>query len=360
MSQSFRRNASWFMKGLKEYTRSGYLKASRTFLPGDLEVDMAERSCMVTGANSGIGYCVALSIARAGGTVHMVCRNEERGQEARERIVQESNNQNVYLHICDLSRTKDVVRFCSEFRATGYPLDVLVHNAGCMVNTRTMNEDNLEVNFATNTLAVYVITNQFVPLLEKSKDPRIVTVSSGGMLTVKLALGDLNATKGKFDGTFVYAQNKRQQLVMMRQWSKLYSSIHFSTMHPGWADTPVVQTSLPKFYWLMRNKLRTPQEGADTVYWLCVTTRLREFPSGTFFQDRQAVPEHLSADTQSTAEEEALLMQQLEEIQQRFIPTQTPSPPSAGATPLLSPETPATNVPPGGQSDSQQKEISPQ
>ena len=337
------------MKGLKEFTKSGYEKASRTFRPGDLEVDMTGRSCMVTGANSGIGYCVALSIARAGGTVHLVCRNEERGLEARERIILESNNQSVYLHLCDLSNTKEVIRFCCEFKATGAPLDVLVHNAGCMVNTRTMNEDNLEVSFATNTLAMYVVTNQFAALLERSKDPRVVTVSSGGMLTVKLGLGNLNSTEGKFDALFVYALNKRQQLVIMRQWSKQYNSIHFSSMHPGWADTPAVRTSMPKFYWLMRHKLRTPQQGADTVHWLCVTARLREFPSGSFFQDREAVPEHLSPDTQSTDEEEQLFIQQLEEILQRFIPTHAPSHPPTGATPLLPTDTPGSDVIAGDQ-----------
>ena len=349
------------MKGLKEYTKSGYEKASWTFQPEDLEVDMTGRSCMITGANSGIGYCAALSVARAGGTVHMVCRSQERGQEARESIIQESGNQSVYLHICDLSNTRDVVRFCSEFKATGSPLDVVVHNAGCMVNTSTTNGDNLEVNFATNTLAVYIITNQFLPLLEKSKDPRVVTVSSGGMLTVKLTLDDLNSTKGKFDGLFVYALNKRQQLVMMRQWSKQYTAVHFSSMHPGWADTPAMVNSMPTFHWLMRNKLRTPQQGADTLHWLCVTRRLREFPSGSFFQDRQVVSEHLSAGTQCTGEEEELLMQQLEEIQQRFLPTHTPSPPPVGATALLPSDANTADAPLDDQSESQkQKEISPQ
>ena len=334
MSQSFLRNASWFRKGLREFTRSGYDTASRNFIEGELVEDLKGRYYMVTGSNSGIGYCVALNIARAGGTVYMVCRNEQRGSAAREEIIRQTNNQNVHLYVCDLSRTKDVLRFCSEFAGAASPLDVLVHNAGCMVNTRTMNDDNMEVNFATNTLALYIMTLQFVPILDRSSDPRVVTVSSGGMLIMKLETENLNTTKGKFDGTFVYAQNKRQQLVIMRNFARKFVSIHFSTMHPGWADTLAVQTAMPKFHFLMRSKLRTPQQGADTAHWLAVTPRIREYPTGSFFQDRVVVSEHISPGTHSTEAEEHRLMEQLEEILQRYLPKQTPPP--IGATPLLS------------------------
>ena len=336
MSQSFLRNASWFSKGLREFTRSGYDTASRNFVVGDLLEDLKGRYFMVTGSNSGIGYCIAFNIARSGGTVYMVCRNEQRGNTAREEIIRETNNQNVHLFVCDLSRTRDVLRFCSEFSGAASPLDVLIHNAGCMVNTRTMNDDNIEVNFATNTLALYVMTLQLVPILDRSSDPRVVTVSSGGMLTMKLETENLNSTKGKFDGMFVYAQNKRQQLVIMRHFARKFVNIHFSTMHPGWANTPVVQTSLPKFYFLMHSKLRTPQQGADTAHWLAVTPRIREFPTGSFFQDRAVVPEHINTGTHSTEAEEERLMNQLEEIVQRYLPKQTPPP--TGATPLLSQE----------------------
>lgn len=341
MSQSWIRNASFFMKGMKEFTRGGYEKASKAFQAGDIDTDMTGRSCLVTGANSGIGYCVALNLARAGATVHMVCRNEQRGVEARQRIMDATGSQKVHLHICDLSQTRDVLRFCSEFVGTGTPLDVLVHNAGCMVHTRTTNEDDLEVNFATNTLAPYFITNQFIPLLEKSQDPRVIFVSSGGMYTVKLVPDDFNSARlHKFDGTFVYAENKRQQVVMNRSFAKLYPSIHFSAMHPGWADTPAVESAMPTFHKLLRSKLRTPDQGADTAHWLCVTRRIREFPSGSFFLDRQVMPEHLNSGTHSTGEEEEVLIRGLQELQQRFL-SPAPPPVSSGATPNPVPQTPS-------------------
>jgi hypothetical protein len=62
-------------------------------------------------------------------------------------------------------------------------------------------------------------------------------------------------------------------------------------MHPGWADTPAVRSSLPRFYRVMRNRLRTPEEGADTVVWLAVARAT--IPSGRFWLDRAPQPTHL-------------------------------------------------------------------
>ena len=93
-------------------------------------------------------------------------------------------------------------------------------------------------------------------LLLLESRPRVITVSSGGMLTNKLDADDLQCEKKSFDGTMVYAQNKRQQIVMTEKWAKKYEKIQFTTMHPGWADTPAVRSAMPSFYEKMKDKLR--------------------------------------------------------------------------------------------------------
>ncbi|XP_027743953.1 dehydrogenase/reductase SDR family member 12 isoform X2 [Empidonax traillii] len=284
---SWYRNTAWFVKGLREYTRGGYESASKHFNPADVEVDVRGRSFLVTGSNSGIGKATAKEIARRGGTVHLVCRNKERAQVAQEEIVTETGNQ--------------------------------INNAGCMVNNRELTEDGLEKNFATNTLGTYVLTTALLPLLEKEADARVITVSSGGMLVQKLNVSDLQSEKGTFDGTMVYAQNKRQQVVLTEQWAKAHRNVHFSVMHPGWADTPAVRSSMPDFYEKMKNSLRTEAQGADTVVWLAVSAEATKLPSGLFFQDRQPVATHLPlASTHSPPEDEEKLMEVLEEFSQKF------------------------------------------
>ncbi|XP_072542759.1 dehydrogenase/reductase SDR family member 12 [Salminus brasiliensis] len=317
---SLYRNAVWFLKGLQEYTRSGYEAAAKYFAAADLEVDLSSRSFVITGANSGIGKATANEIAKRGGTVHLVCRNKSRAEEARKEIVEQSKNENVHVHIVDMSSPRQVWEFASAF-GQNHSVHVLINNAGCMVNQRELTEDGLEKNFATNTLGTFILTSALIPALKQAQDPRVVTVSSGGMLVQKLNVEDLQFEKGSFDGTMAYAQNKRQQVIMTERWAAQHQEIHFSSMHPGWADTPAVQASMPDFHAKMKNKLRTEAQGADTVVWLAVSDAASRQPSGLFFQDRKAVPTHLPlASSRSSPAEEAKLMSTLEQLAEKFKP----------------------------------------
>ncbi|XP_065887052.1 dehydrogenase/reductase SDR family member 12-like [Dysidea avara] len=318
---SIYRNSIWFLKGLREYTKGGYVKAAKNFDPTDIEVDASKRNFMVTGANSGIGRSTALELAKRGGTVHLVCRSAERGKEAQEAIIKETKNDKVHLHLVDMSQPKEILKFTTQFVESGAPLDTLVNNAGTMVNQRETTDDKLEKNFATNTLGTYILSTELIPALEKSKcRPRIVTVSSGGMLVMKLDSNDLQFEQVRnFDGTFAYAQNKRQQVVMVRRWALQYPNISFSSMHPGWADTPAVQNSMPDFHRRMQDKLRTPEQGADTIVWLCLSEKALKCPNGSFFQDRVVVSEHLPlAHTRSSDADELQLISRLEEMTKTF------------------------------------------
>ncbi|XP_043556375.1 dehydrogenase/reductase SDR family member 12 [Chiloscyllium plagiosum] len=312
---SLYRNSMWFLKGMREYTKSGYEAAAQQFAPKDLDVDVSGRCFLITGANSGIGKATALEIAKRGGVVHLVCRNKERAEQAKAEIVKETGNEEIFVHILDMSRPKTIWEFADAFQQSNDKLNVLINNAGCMVNQRELTADQLETNFATNTLGPYILTTALIPLLEKCEDARVITVSSGGMLVQKLNVDDLQFEKGRFDGPMAYAQNKRQQVVMTEQWAKMHKNIHFSSLHPGWADTAAVRFSMPDFYAKMKDRLRTPFQGADTLVWLAVSNMAAQQPSGLYFQDRKPVSTHLLlAQTKATTAEEEKLMKSLEEI----------------------------------------------
>ncbi|XP_034071711.1 DHRS-12_like_SDR_c-like domain-containing protein, partial [Gymnodraco acuticeps] len=257
---SLYRNSAWFLKGLTEFTRSAFLSASKSFVEKDLEASLAGRSFMITGANSGIGKATAMNIAKKGGTIHMVCRNKDKAEEARAEIVKETGNKEVFVHILDLSETKKVWEFAEGFKRKYKTLNVLINNAGAILSEREVNTEGLEKSFATNVLGVYILTKSLIPLLEKSPDPRVITVSSGGMLVQKLRTGNLQSERGHFDGTMVYAQHKRQQVVMTEQLATTHTNIHFSVMHPGWVDTPAVANAMPDFHRSMKESLRAPEQ----------------------------------------------------------------------------------------------------
>jgi len=314
------RNSVWLVKGLREYTTGGYAAAAKSFNPEDLNIKCEGRSFMITGANSGIGKEAATEIAKRGGQVHLVCRNPAYGEEAKQEIMTATGNSNIVLHILDMSQPRDIHSFTTKFTAENDKLDVLINNAGCMVNTRELTADNLEKNFATNTLGTHIITKGLVDILKKSSDPRVIIVSSGGMLVQKLNTEDLQfESLNPFDGTMAYAQNKRQQIVMTEQYGKMFPEVHFSSMHPGWADTPAVRNSMPDFHAKMKNKLRSIGEGADTMVWLALVDRTKIQESGLFWQDRTPTSKHLPlAWTKSSAQEETKLMESLEAFTKQF------------------------------------------
>ncbi|CAD5116592.1 DgyrCDS5468 [Dimorphilus gyrociliatus] len=313
---SFYRKSIWLLKGLREYTRTGYEKASKKFTSSDLEVDCTGKVYLVTGANSGIGKVSAFNFAKRGGTVYLVCRNKERGEEAQRDIIEVTNNNNVHLRILDISNIKEVIKFAKEFCENNERLDVLVNNAGCMLQNFPKTEEGLDTNFATNTLGPFVLTHALLPCLKHSDHGRVIMVSSGGMLVQKLdAKNPQLDGLSKYDGTMVYAQNKRQQIVMTVHFAQQYPEIFFSSMHPGWADTPAVRSAMPDFHRRMKDNLRTDEQGADTVVWLGIADAALKQGNGLFFQDRVPVSTHLPfASTRNSDEEEQMFMDYLNNL----------------------------------------------
>jgi dehydrogenase/reductase SDR family protein 12 len=234
---SFFRKVSFYIKGKREFKRSGFLRNSTRFNPSSLNVDINSQSFVVTGANSGLGKWTALELAKRGASVHMVCRNQERGEAALKEIKELSQNENVTLHQLDISNLPEVVEFVKGFRDSGHKVDVLINNAGFLPLERKLTEQGFEQTFATNTLGTYLLTKQFMPLLAQSSCPRVVIVSSGGMLVSKLDTTDLQFEQmNPFDGTMAYSQTKRQQVIMAHQMADKESKgtgIQFYSMHPG-------------------------------------------------------------------------------------------------------------------------------
>lgn len=283
------------------FDRSGFRRHARRFGADDLAVDMHGRICVVTGANTGIGRAVAAGLAQRGADVWLLCRDEGRGGEAVADIRAATGNPRVWLEPIDLSQP-DAIRACVA-RFVPRQVHVLVHNAGVLPATRRTTADGLEQTFATNVVGPFLLTHLLRPKLA-SGDARVIFVSSGGMYPTRLSLDDLLWQERAFDGVSAYAQTKRMQVVLAEMMARRFRSdgIAVHAMHPGWADTPGVRTSLPRFWRLMRGRLRTAEEGADTVLWLALTARER-LGSGQFWFDRAAQPTHLLPWTRETGRE---------------------------------------------------------
>nr|XP_016489972.1 PREDICTED: dehydrogenase/reductase SDR family member 12 [Nicotiana tabacum] len=280
--------------GYMNFTKSGFAEHAKKFKPEDMQVQMEGKNCIVTGANSGIGFATAEGLASRGATVYMLCRNKERGEAALTQIHSITGNKNVYLEVCDISSVSDVKSFASRFCSKDVPVHVLVNNAGLLETNCVITPEGYELSFATNVLGTYTLTELMLPLLEKAApDARVITVASGGMYTAPLTT-DLQFSGNKFDGVEQYARNKRVQVALTEKWAEMYKDkgVGFYSMHPGWAETPGVSKSLPDFSKSFEGKLRSSEEGADTVIWLALQPK-EKLVSGQFYFDRAEAPKHL-------------------------------------------------------------------
>ena len=174
-------------------------------------------------------------------------------------------------------------------------LDVLILNAGSLFSDDKWEEteDGIERTLATNVVNNVQLIEGLMPVLKKSGDPRVILVASGGGLTEPLVKSEEEYRQGKFTGMTAYARTKRMQMALAKYYARHYPDVGFYAMHPGWSDTPGVQSSIPGFYDTMKSRFRTSEEGADTICWLAVTPSLdKKEHSGALFRDREVELEH--------------------------------------------------------------------
>jgi NAD(P)-dependent dehydrogenase (short-subunit alcohol dehydrogenase family) len=309
------------------YTRLGYALRQAAWRDADLEVDMTGQVCLVTGANSGLGRVTTEALARQGATVHMLVRSEGKGRWVREGIVHRTGNEQVHLEYADLSDLTSVRDFAERFLARQTRLDVLINNAGALLSERGTSADGFDLSFATNVLGPFLLTNLLVPILEASSPSRIINVSSGGMYSQKLDVDDLQFERKPYNGVTAYAQAKRAQVILTELWAEKLagSGVTVNAMHPGWADTPGVQSSLPTFRRWTKKSLRTPEQGADTIVWLAVAESVAGV-SGRFWFDRRARDTHLLRGTRSSAQDRERLWAECVRLTGSSLPGPKPLP----------------------------------
>lgn len=269
------------------FSKLGYWLRAPSFAPLP---SMVGQRVLVTGATSGLGLAAAKQLVQLGAEVILVGRSEEKLHAAR------ATSGAQYLECCDLSNLDDVRRLAARLREKFSRLHGVVHNAGVLLNHRERTPQGFEVAFATHLLSPFLLTCELLPILRAlpagaGPGTRIVWVSSGGMYTQHFRQDRCEALQGKYDGVVAYAQQKRGQVLLqraMQQKSAPLGISHFA-MHPGWADTPGVARSLPRFYQWTRPLLRTPDEGADTIAWLLASEDVAGLAGG-FFLDRAPRP----------------------------------------------------------------------
>jgi NAD(P)-dependent dehydrogenase (short-subunit alcohol dehydrogenase family) len=203
--------------------------------------DQSGRRFVVTGANSGTGKETTKRIAAAGGHVVMAVRNLDKGAAAREEIQRAVPDASVELRRLDLADLASVAGFADRLLREGAPLHVLVNNAGVMAPPeRFTTTDGFELQFGSNFLGPFALTNRLLPLLLSSEAPRVATMSSGTANFGRIHFRDLQFTR-HYRPTAAYAQSKLADMLMgmhlaavadAREWTLLST-----VAHPGYSRT---------------------------------------------------------------------------------------------------------------------------
>jgi len=271
------------------FSRAGFA-ARRALFGWDAvsQPDLRDRTVVITGATGGLGLAAAHLLAARGARLCLIGRDAVRTDAARQSVADVRPDARVHTVVADLA-SLDAVRSAARQVTASVPgIDVLIHNAGALVHDRRTTVDGIELTAQVHVVAPFLLTTLLLPQLQASEDGRVVFVSSGGMYTRRLDVDALEHPPEPFDGVRTYAEAKRAQVVLTDLWTHHPAGrgISFHATHPGWADTPGVQESLPGFRRVMRPLLRSPEQGADTMAWLAAAPEPRE-ANGAFWLDRR-------------------------------------------------------------------------
>src|SRR6266480_425905 len=250
---------------------------------------MQGKICVVTGANSGIGKATALELAQMGATVVMVCRDRARGEEARSEITTKSRNNAVDLLLADLSSQQSIRQLVENFQQHYTHLHVLINNAGAgaAFTGRRETVDGLEMTFAVNYLAPFLLTNLLLDVLKASAPARIVNVSSASHKSGYIQMDDLQGEKHN-RSMRAYPQSKLAIVLFTYELARRLqgTGVTANCLDPGFVATNIGQTgaSLPVrlLIKLIGSFGTSPEKGAKTSIYLASSPEV-EGVTGKYF-----------------------------------------------------------------------------
>jgi len=297
----WRKLLAFYGRFLPSFSVLGYL-ARRAFWrdpPGDFR----GQTWLVTGASGGIGRAIAEGALARGARVIAVARNPAR-------LAALGESQALRREACDLASGAGVEALLARLQQ---PVDVLVNNVGVLLDSLSHTAEGHETAYATNLLQHYRLTEGLLRRGLLGREGVVINMSSGGMYNAPLLLAPMRDPPLPYNGVLAYALHKRAQLVLNGWWHGAYpEGPRFYVMHPGWADTAGVRTSLPRFRRLLAPLLRSAAQGADTALWLAAV-RPPQPPGEHIWFDRAPRPAHVFAHTQDTPHDAAQLVAFLEE-----------------------------------------------
>jgi NAD(P)-dependent dehydrogenase (short-subunit alcohol dehydrogenase family) len=258
-----------------------------------LKENMNGKICLVTGGTNGIGKSTAQELARMGTTVVIVGRDAQKTCQVVEEIRAASGNKNVGSLLADLSSQQEVRRLADEFKSKYSHLHVLINNAGGFFMRRLLSVDGIEMTFALNHLASFLLTNLLLDTIKASAPARIINVSSGAHTSGKIEFDNLQGER--VYGPRVYENSKHANILFTRELAHRLegTGVTVNALHPGFTATgfaknngKVIAALVSIFAPLVA---RSPAKGAETSIYLASSPSVEDM-TGKYFYDSQVIP----------------------------------------------------------------------
>jgi NAD(P)-dependent dehydrogenase (short-subunit alcohol dehydrogenase family) len=262
------------------------------------------KTVVITGGTSGIGQVAAEALAGMGARIVLVARDPARGEMTMTRLRAKGPAVEHAIHYADLSRLSEMKRVGREIAAAEPRVDVLINNAGAMFSRREVTENGLELTFATNHVAYFVLTHLLRDKLVASAPARVISTASHAHKGAKLNFDDLQLTKG-YSGFKAYGRSKLCNILFTRELARRLagSRVTANCLHPGFVATRFGDGNTQGFgaqvFRLLKNFAITPEKGADTIIYLASSDVPAKETGAYFYKRQETTPTREARDDQS-------------------------------------------------------------
>lgn len=247
--------------------------------------------CLITGANSGIGFEATKDLVGLGVHVIMWCKNKIKANQAKAKILLQYPRASIHIVIADLASQKQIKEAVNNLIYQYDHIDILINNAACLSSVYETTDEHLELQWAVNYFAPFLLTGLLLPLIKKSKQGRIINVSSRAHIIEEIKFEAILNSK-KYSGKKAYGSSKLALILFTNYLSSLLknSKITVNSMYPGLVNTSFGFKNTPfyyRMYWTIAKHFGiSAKQGADTIIYLATAPELHQV-SGKYFGKRK-------------------------------------------------------------------------
>lgn len=264
---------------------------------------MKNKLCVITGANSGIGYETTKELAAQGAFVVMVCRNEGKAEAARQQIISEIPDAGLSIVLCDFASMDDIRRAAAEIAEQYEKIDILINNHGFIAKEFDTTLDGLEQTFGVNHIGYFLFTNLLLPQVKAAGKARIINVASTAHRRGEFDPKNIQLKTG-YDNWKAYGNSKLFNILFTVELADRLKNtdVTVNCLHPGVIASNFGQSStwlVKVFYKLAGPLMKDNRQGAETTIYLATSPEVEDVSGAYFSNKKVATPSRIARDSEA-------------------------------------------------------------